>query len=235
MAEPGLQYRDMQHDSSSSSFITRVARAGASVAALAAYETGAHHAAATPGEHGLGLALVLAPLVVLALSAAARSKWRRWLLPLWALGCAMLWFARAPLARHFEWGLYLEHAGFNLAMAAFFGRTLLPGQVPLCTRFAAMIDGALTPRIERYTRQITVAWTLFFVAIAAVSTALFATASIVEWSTFANYLAVPLVGVMFAAEHAWRRIALPDVDRPGMLAAIRAYRQSVSLRAGRAP
>ena len=49
-----------------------------------------------------------------------------------------------------------------------------------------MIHGAVTPAVARYTRQITLAWTLFFVAIAAVSTLLFATAPIVTWSTFAN-------------------------------------------------
>ena len=69
-----------------------------------------------------------------------------------------------------------------------------------------MIHGAVTPAVARYTRQITLAWTLFFVAIAAVSTLLFATAPIVTWSTFANYLSLPLVAVMFAAEHACRRL-----------------------------
>ena len=210
-----------------------IARAGGAVAALAAYELGAHHAASTPGEHGFGLALVIAPLFLLALSAALRSKQRAWLLPSWALAGAALWFAREPLARHFEWGLYLEHVSFNLAMALLFGGTLLPGREPLCSRFAAMIDGTLTPPVARYTRRITVAWTLFFVAIAAVSTGLFATASTAGWSTFANYFALPLVGAMFVAEHAWRRIALPEARRPDMLATIRAYRRSAPLRAGR--
>lgn len=212
-----------------------VVRAGAAIAGLATYEIGAHHAVATPGEHGFGLALVLAPVVVLAFGAAARSTRRGWLLPLWALACAALWAARASLARHFGWGLYLEHVSFNLAMALLFGTTLLRGREPLCSRFAAMIRGPLTPPVERYTRGITVAWTVFFVAIAAVSTVLFATASIVEWSTFANYLALPLVGAMFVGEHAWRRIALPGVRSPGMLTALRAYRQTMSQRAGRAP
>ncbi|WP_235879268.1 hypothetical protein [Burkholderia sp. USMB20] len=129
-------------------------------------------------------------------------------------------------ARHFEWGLYLEHASFNLAMALLFGRTLAAGQVPLCTRFATLIHGTITPAVARYTRHITLAWTLFFVAIAAVSTLLFATAPIVAWSTFANYLSLPLVAVMFAAEHACRRFALPHDARPRMVDAVRAYRAS---------
>lgn len=210
-----------------------IARAGAAIAAVAAYQIGAHYAAATPGAHGFGLALVVAPLLAIALSAAARSKQRGWLLPMWALVCAALWIARGALARHFEWGLYLEHVSFNLAMALLFGRTLLPANVPLCTRFAEMIEGPLSSPVVRYTRQITVAWTMFFVAIAGVSTLLFATASIVEWSTFANYLALPLVGAMFVAEYACRRIVLPDARRTGMLDAVRAYRQSMQLRASR--
>ncbi|MBY8608409.1 MAG: hypothetical protein IOC39_14160 [Burkholderia sp.] len=201
-----------------------VARGVAAVGAVAAYQAGAHHAAATPGAHGFGLAMALVPPLLLALGMALRSPRRAWFVPAWLLTAAALWAARAPLAQHFEWGLYLEHASFNIAMAFVFGRTLAAGQVPLCTRFATMIRGTLTPPVARYTRQITLAWTLFFVAIAAVSTLLFAIAPIVTWSTFANYLSLPLVAVMFAAEHACRRFALPHVPQSRMIDAVRAYR-----------
>ncbi|WP_240440117.1 hypothetical protein, partial [Burkholderia sp. HAN2018] len=177
-----------------------------------------------PGAHGLGLAMALVPPLLLALGAALRSPHRIGFVSAWLLAAAALWAARVPLARHFEWGLYLEHASFNLAMALLFGRTLAAGKVPLCTHFATMIHGAITPAVAHYTRQITLAWTLFFVAIAAVSTLLFATAPIVTWSTFANYLSLPLVAVMFAAEHACRRFALPHEPRPRMVDAVRAYR-----------
>ena len=131
-----------------------------------------------------------------------------------------------PLSRHFEWGLYLEHASFNLMMAYVFGRTLVAGREPLCTRFAAIVHGTLTPRIARYSRQVTVAWMLFFVATAAVSTLLFAAASIVTWSTFANYVSLPLVGVMFAAEYLCRRLVLRGEPNSSLFDAVRAYRQS---------
>ncbi|KVT96291.1 hypothetical protein WK60_08980 [Burkholderia ubonensis] len=211
-----------------------IARGALAVGAVVAYQAGAHYAAATPGAHGFGLAMALVPPLLLALGAALRSPRRAWLVPAWALAAAALWAAREPLARHFGWGLYLEHASFNLAMALLFGRTLAAGQTPLCTRFAAMVHGAVTPAIARYTRQITIAWTLFFVAIAAVSTLLFATAPIVAWSTFANYLSLPLVAMMFAAEHACRRFALPHEPRPRMLDAVRAYRQATGARASHA-
>ena len=111
-----------------------------------------------------------------------------------------------------------------------FGRTLGPGREPLCTQFAAMVHGRLEARVTRYTRQVTLAWTLFFVATALVSTALFACASIVTWSTFANYLALPLVGLMFVAEYACRRVALPDMEPSSIMDAVRAYTQSMQMR-----
>ncbi|KFX26368.1 membrane protein [Ralstonia solanacearum] len=214
--------------------LTRIARGAAGVLAVVAYQVGAHYAAATPGAHGFGLALAIVPLLAIALVAAVRSAHRARLLPLWALVCAALWLARALLARHFEWGLYLEHVSFNLMMAFVFGRTLAAGREPLCTQFAAILHDPLTPEVARYTRQITVAWTLFFVGMAAISTLLFAMAPIVTWSTFANYLALPLVGAMFVAESACRRIVLPPAQRAGLLASVRAYRQSMHARAGRA-
>lgn len=209
------------------------ARVSLAIATVAAYQLLAHRAVATPGQHGLGLAMALLPPLAIALAAAARSPRRAVWLPLWTLAAAALWAARTPLARHFEWGLYLEHVSFNLGMALLFGRTLVMGREPLCTQFAAMIHGSLTPAVARYTRQITVAWTLFFVATAAVSTLMFALAPIVAWATFANYVALPLVGAMFVAEHACRRFALPREPRAGMLDAIRAYRQSRPAHAGR--
>ena len=206
--------------------LTSFARGTAGVGAVVAYQIGAHYAAATPGAHGFGLAMALVPLLAIALVAAARSAQRAWLVPVWMLVCALLWMAREPLARHFDWGLYLEHASFNLMMAYVFGRTLMAGREPLCTHFARMVHGTLTPRIARYSRRITLAWTLFFLTTAAVSTLLFATASIVTWSTFANYLSLPLVGVMFVVEYLCRRIVLRGEPRSSLFDAVRAYRQS---------
>jgi uncharacterized membrane protein len=205
-------------------------RAAFVVAAIAAYQVGAHHAVSTPGEHGLGLALVLVPVLLVALSAAARSSRRAWLLPLWACVCAGLWLVRAPLTAHFGWGLYLEHISFNLALAWMFGRTLAADREPLVTQFARMVHGTIEPRVQRYTRRVTVAWTLFFVGIALVSTILFASASIVVWSTFANYLALPLVAVMFVAEFACRRVALRGMRQSSMLDAVRAYTRSTQMK-----
>ena len=97
--------------------LKRIARGAATVGVIAACELGTHYAASTPGAEGFGFAVVVAPLLLIALAAAARTPQRVWLLPLWACGCAALWLARAPLVRHFEWGAYLEHLSINLVMA----------------------------------------------------------------------------------------------------------------------
>jgi len=214
--------------------VKQLARGAVTLGVLAACQVGTHYAASTPGAQGFGLVCVFAPLLALALAGAARTRHRTWLVPLWALGAAALWWARTPLIRHFEWGAYVEHLSFILLMAFGFGRTLAAGRQPLCSQFAAVLHGTLTPAVARYTRQITVAWTVFFLLIATVSTLLFAVSSVVVWSTFANYLTLPLVGVMFVGEHAWRRVALPNVQRPSMLAAARAYRHTMHGRAERA-
>jgi uncharacterized membrane protein len=67
---------------------------------------------------------------------------------------------------------------------------------------------------------------LFFLATAGVSTLLFAAASIVTWSTFANYVSLPLVGVMFAAEYLCRRLVLRGEPSSSLFDAVRAYRQT---------
>jgi uncharacterized membrane protein len=212
----------------------RPLRGAGTVGVVVACEVGTHYAASTPGARGFGLIVVVAPLLLIALAAAARAPQRRWLLPLWACLCAALWLAREPLMRHFEWSAYLEHLGFTLLMASVFGRTLAAGRQPLCSRFAALVHGTLTPAVAHYTRQITVAWTAFFLFVAGISTLLFVTAPLVAWSTFANYMTLPLVAVMFVGEHAWRRVALPDVKRSSLLAAARAYRHTMQGGAERA-
>lgn len=206
--------------------LSSIARGAVSAAFVVAYEAGAHHAVSTPGLERLGLALVLVPAVIVAFCAAVRSPHRLLLLPLLAAGAAGLWAARAWLARHYEWGLFLEHVLFNGALGYLFGRTLASGREPLCSQFAAVARGRpLSSQIAAYTRGVTIAWTLFFIAIVAVSTLLFAVTSIQVWSTFANYLTLPLAALMFVAEHACRRLALPGVASSGLLATLRASRR----------
>lgn len=217
----------LQHGKRRMNRLGPIVRGATGAALVIGYEAGVHHAVSTPGLERVGLALVLAPALVLALGFAARSPRRALLLPLFAIIAAGLWLVRGSLVRHYEWGLFLEHILFNGALGYLFGSTLAGGREPLCSQFAAMVRGGpLPPEIAAYTRLVTAAWTLFFAAIVAISALLFATASIQAWSTFANYLTLPLAALMFVAEHACRRLALPGIRSSGMLESIRAYRRS---------
>jgi uncharacterized membrane protein len=93
-----------------------------------------------------------------------------------------------------------------LALVWLFGHTLLPGAEPLVTQMARAVHGSLPPRIEAYTRRVTIAWTVFMTALAILSVLLFVLAPLKVWSAFANLLLLPLVAVMFLGEYAYRSL-----------------------------
>lgn len=95
----------------------------------------------------------------------------------------------------------------NLLLCALFGRTLARAREPLIARFARLERGADLPQdLARYTRTLTVMWTLFFAAMAAVSASLAAGGSTFAWSLFTNVLNYVLVALFFVGEYAYRRI-----------------------------
>jgi uncharacterized membrane protein len=113
------------------------------------------------------------------------------------------------------------------ALGAWFGTSLRPGRDALVTRFARVSESSLSAEGIAYTRRVTLAWTLFFAAVAATSVALFFFAPLELWSAFANLLTLPLVGAMFVAEYAVRTRACPELARGGLarsvLRSVRAY------------
>jgi uncharacterized membrane protein len=126
-----------------------------------------------------------------------------------------------------SWLYYLQHLGINASLGLLFGRSLRPGHLPLVTYFAGFTHPELTPALRRYTRQVTIAWTLFFVACIAVSALLFFLGPLEAWSLFANVLTLPLVAAMFVAENEVRKRVLPPEDQVGILAAVRAFRSAM--------
>lgn len=121
----------------------------------------------------------------------------------------------------------LQHVGMNILLGLLFGRSLLVGRKPLVTVFASLLHEVMTPALLTYTRRVTRAWTLFFVAMATLSLLLFFLAPIEVWSFFANILTWPLVGLMFVVENEVRKRALPPEDQVGIVAAVRAFRASM--------
>jgi uncharacterized membrane protein len=85
------------------------------------------------------------------------------------------------------------------------------------------VHGPLSPREVLYTRHVTLAWTVFFFAIVAISVLLFLHAALRIWSIYINFCVLPLIGAMFLAEYLVRRRVLPLVKRGGLLATVRVY------------
>jgi uncharacterized membrane protein len=116
-----------------------------------------------------------------------------------------------------------QHVGINLFLAMAFGSTLRGGHDPLITSLARRVHERLTPEMVAYTRQVTLAWTLFFLATVAVSAALYGFAPFERWAVFAN-LGTPLaVAAMFAAEYLLRYRLHPEFERTTMADAVRSY------------
>ena len=141
-----------------------------------------------------------------------------------AVLCLALWAQWSALTRYTGWVYWLEHAGTQLMLFMMFGRTLLAAQKPLCTRFAEIVHGAnLTPQYRAYTRQVTLAWSVFFATIALMSSVLFFLTPLTTWSIFANFVTGPLVILMFVVEYAVRIRVRPEM-RHHILDAVRAFR-----------
>ena len=207
--------------------MTRSARVSARTALIAACGAAvavvAHLTIVGRFPAALGAALCLLPLAFVGLLALRRAAHAGWMLLAIAAAALALWAGWNGLERRFIDVLFVEHVTFNLMLAVVFGRTLAAGRDPLCTRFARLLHEEIPPEVERYTRGVTVAWTIFFVSVAALSVALYSAHWIAAWSLLANVGSPVLVGLMFAIEYAVRARALPHWERVGILAGARAF------------
>jgi len=126
--------------------------------------------------------------------------------------------AAAPgMARYLDGGLIavsaIIHTSIYLVLLATFGVTLLPGRDPFVTRLARRIHGSISPAMVAYTRGITWVWVLFFAGELLASLLLYLLAPIYVWSLFVNVLNLPLIVLIFAVEHVYRRSHLSDPPR----------------------
>ncbi|MDP2880708.1 MAG: hypothetical protein Q8N89_03890 [Azonexus sp.] len=137
-------------------------------------------------------------------------------------GLAWLW---PTLRENIALLFFIQHFGTNLALGTLFGRSLLGGGEALITQFdRAVHQGELSENKRRYTRQSTLAWTLFFLGNALISAILWLFAPHTIWSIFANLLSAPLLAAMFIGDHLWRLKALPPDERPSFVQVASAYR-----------
>ena len=93
----------------------------------------------------------------------------------------------------------------------------------MITALARRVHGGITPDMARYSRKVTVAWTVYFLAMPALSLALYA---VVPFSTWAVFVAVatPLALLaLFVGEHVLRYRLHPEFERATLTQAVRAY------------
>ncbi|NNU42808.1 hypothetical protein [Ramlibacter montanisoli] len=145
------------------------ARWAAGAAAALAYAAVSHALMTRAQDSPWSLAIILGPAVVLG-AAWAWSAGRRWLAAAGVLVVVLL-MLQGAIGKGIpaRWLYLAQHAGVHLALAIGFGSTLRRGAEPLISALARRVHGSLSPAMERYTRQVTLAWTLYFVAMATAS------------------------------------------------------------------
>lgn len=137
--------------------------------------------------------------------------------------------------------LFLPPILINGFMAWLFGHTLRPARLPLIERIIRALHGGhddIDATIVGYARRLTFAWTVLFVALAAVNFALAALATpgglllaagiaapvtvpLEAWSLFANVINYLIVGAMFAVEFQVRRRRFPQQPYRGFFEFLR--------------
>jgi len=171
-------------------------------------------------------AAVLAPMLV----AAAVGAWTagQRVRSLLAIGGIAALCLQAPLGVQIPAPLlYLgQHVGINLCLAWWFGSGLRDGHEALITRMAALVHRHMPPAMVTYTRNVTRAWVVYFIAMSAVSLLVFALAPFDTWAWFANFATPLALAAMFGGERLLRYRLHPDFERSSVADAIRAYRQA---------
>lgn len=123
----------------------------------------------------------------------------------------------------------IPHAAIYVGLLILFGRSLAPNRQALITSVAMTIyKRGLPPEIAEYTRSVTIAWCVFFVLQLLVSLLLFVFAPVQVWSLFVNILNLPLLGLMFGCEYAYRRWRLPNRPQSSLSGVAHAFMQSAA-------
>lgn len=190
---------------------------------VVAYAGLSHYANSVSKTHDLGVGLALGPVLTVGLLLLWRGTHLMVAVLAAAVAALLLRHYWPVLEKNFSVVYLLQEGGFYFLLAASFGLSLMGRRVALCTQLADRAHGPLTPRELRYTRRVTAAWAVLFLAITAANTILFAFSPLRLWSLFTNFCVLPLIGLMFVIEYAVRRRALPQAPPRGILAAVRVY------------
>ena len=193
---------------------------------LAGYILLNHHLAQQKQASNLATLVACLPLLLAGTSLAWQQR-TFWVRAILLTSLVTLPVIGWPLLKSHPANIYMtQHVALFGGLAIWFGRSLVGDRQALCTQFARFDQPVMTDAILRYTRRVTLAWTVFFVVMASTSVGLFLWSSVSVWSLFANFFSLPLVILMFAAEYAVRCRVLPE-GRTGITSAFFAYRRAM--------
>lgn len=205
-------------------FASSRARWAAGAAAALAYAAASHALMTRAQDSAWALAVILGPLLL----ASAASAWNTGhrLLAVAGVAIVVLLGLQGAAGRGIpsRWLYLAQHAGVHLALAAWFGGTLRRGAQPLVTALARRVHRSFTPAMELYTRRVTLAWTLYFLGMAAASLTLFAAGDFARWSLLANLGTPVLTAGFFVGEYLLRYWLHPEFERVSLQQALQAYR-----------
>lgn len=182
-----------------------------------------HHVNASGQATALGAVLVILPFIGIGVTLALNAGTRLAGVLLLTVTISAAWWQWALIKDHTGFIFWIQDVSLLSVLLLTFGRTLLAGSQPLCVQFAKMLHGELPSEHERYARQVTVAWTLFFAIMIMISSLLFFLTSLAVWSFFVNFMILPLVGLMFLVEFMVRQRKLSNLPPSHILDAVRAY------------
>ena len=194
-----------------------LAMAGATV-----YAVGSHLLMSRAAEAPWAVAVLLGPM----LAGVAAFLWRGGRTPA-RVGVVVAVLALAWLVARGGAGtvdaLYVaQHAGLHAALGAIFALTLRQ-PLSMIGRVASRVH-ALTPAMVVYTRQVTLAWTVYFFAMALLSVLAWRLAPWSAWSLLANLVTPVAICVLFVGEYLLRYRLHPEFERVPLRAAIGAWR-----------
>jgi uncharacterized membrane protein len=200
-----------------------------------AYVVGCHWLMTSAPDSRWNALLVIGPMLALVALFATRRGQRL------VAGLAALVLAGIVLQAWQGGGLapatlYLaQHVAIHAFLALLFALTLRPGQEPLVTALARRVHGVLIPAMRAYSRKVTIAWSVYFVLMAAISVGLFLAAPFAAWAVFANLLTPLALLLMFVGEFLLRYRLHPEFERATFTAAMSAYARRGAAPADPAP
>lgn len=190
---------------------------------MVAYALIAHQSNLLAIGHSAGLAIALAPVFIFGVIVSWRTHYRIPCLLLFLLSSGLLAQHWSELSKYSAWVYFIQQDVAYVCLGGLFGRSLLKGHVPLCTHWAELVHGPLSIDTLRYTRTVTLVWTIFFANMTLLLIAMFLFASLPIWSFFANFCTLPLVATLFIVEYWVRNRVLPDMQHASIFEGIRAF------------